>query len=313
MSRWKLGQAECGGSSHLARFGRPRHNGVQRGKRPNAAPVSLRPLIFRIVNSAAICSLVYFCWGLEISRAQQTDFSVYARAVEYCRGNVERPMALDLDKRVLCLDGELLSGQDVSLAKGLEDKGLFVVRSPGGDVATAIALADLLQDRRATVVVYDYCVLACASYLLFASEQTFVLKNSLVAWHYPIDPHWCPSMAMAKDGGPKRLEIAPCSSATPGYQDGYKRFQDINRDFYAARGADPLVEWPPQSVFIRKTLGRKFEGTGTVPDFYWTWNPRHTASAIKTKIVYEAYPQTQDEVDAIAARISFYHPVIHDP
>jgi hypothetical protein len=85
---------------------------------------------------------------------------------------------------------------------------------------------------------------------------------------------------MAKDGGPKRLEIAPCSSAAPGYQEGYKRFLHISRDFYAARGADPLVEWPPQSVFVRKILGRKFEGTGNVPDFYWTWNPRHIASVI---------------------------------
>jgi len=33
-------------------------------------------------------------------------------------------MALDLDKRVLCFDGELLSGQDVSLAKDLEEGGL---------------------------------------------------------------------------------------------------------------------------------------------------------------------------------------------
>jgi hypothetical protein len=310
MSSWNPGKAECGVDSFY--FARRRSDGARGEESSSAASIGLRSFIFRIANFNVLCALAFVCWGSESSLAQQPDFGIYARAVAYCRGNVERPMALDPDKRVLCFDGAISPGQDVSLAKGLQEKGLFVVRSPGGDVGTAFSLADLLQDRHATVVVYDYCILDCASYLLFASEQTFVLKNSLVAWHYPIDPHWCPSLAMAKDGGPKRLQIAPCSSAAADYQDGYKRFLDISRDFYAARGADPLVEWPPQSVFVRKTLGRKFEGTGRVPDFYWTWNPRHIASAIKTKIVYEAYPQTQDELDAIAARISFYHPVIYD-
>ncbi len=222
-------------------------------------------------------------------------------------------MALDLDRRILCLDGVLSPGQDISLVESLGANGLFVVRSAGGDIRSAMVIADLLGDRHATVVVYDYCLLACASFLLFASEETFVLKNSLVAWRYSTDELWCPSLRTAKDEGPKRLEIAPCSGAPPGYQDGYKRFQDISRDFYAVRGADPLAEWPPQSIFVRKILRRKFEETGTVPNYYWTWNPRHVAGAIKTKIVYEAYPQTQQEMDAIAAQISLHSPVIYDP
>jgi hypothetical protein len=261
--------------------------------------------------------LLLVCWGTEVSSAQQLDSEKtnYARAVAYCRGDVKRPLALDFDKQILCLDGTISSEQDISLAKSLEEKGLFVVRSHGGDgdTATTVALANLLQDRRATVVVYDYCLLDCASFLLFASEEAFVLKNSLVAWRYANDPLWCPLLATAKDEGPKRLDIEPCSSAPPEYQEGYKRYQDFVRGFYAARGADPLVEWPPQSVFVRKILRGRFEGTGTVPNYYWTWNPRHIASAIRTKIVYEAYPQTQHELDAIAARISLRIPVIYDP
>jgi hypothetical protein len=222
-------------------------------------------------------------------------------------------MALDLDKRILCFDGKILPGQDVSLAKGLEEKGLFVVRSPGGDVVTAIALADLLRDRRATVVVYDYCLLACASYLLFASEETFVQRDSLVAWHYSDDPPWCPSLVEPKDDGPKRLEVEPCSDAPPEYQSGYKEFRDLSRKFYAARIVDPLIEWPPESFLMRKILRNKFEGTGRFPDVFWTWNPRYYASAIKTKVVYEAYPKNQDEVDTIAARLRFLYRVIYDP
>jgi hypothetical protein len=312
MSRWKFRPTEAADDSFCRlHLGLPLR-GAQCGTNDKRTTIAFRSVILCTTNFVAFCTVAYFCWGSDTVSAQQLDFSVYARAVEYCRGDVPRPMTLNLDKRVLCFDGAIWQGQDISLAKGLEANGLFVVRSRGGDVARTVALADLLKDRRATVVVYDYCLLACASYLLFASEETFVLKNSLVAWRYSIDPLWCPSLVMANDGCPKRLEIAPCSGAPPEYQDGYNRFRDISREFYEARGADPLVEWPPQSAFVRKILRGRFEGTGTVPNSYWTWNPKHSAGA-KTKIVYEAYPQTQSEVDAIAAQIPLYYPVVYDP
>jgi hypothetical protein len=55
-----------------------------------------------------------------------------------------------------------------------------------------------------------------------------------------------------------------------------------------------------------------FEGTGVLPDVAWTWNPRYYASALKTKIVYEAYPESQAEVDELAARFRLRR-VIYDP
>jgi hypothetical protein len=251
--------------------------------------------------------------SLSIARAQQLDFSEYHRAVDYCRGDVARPIALSPDRRILCFDGMVEPRHDYAAANSLEDGGLFVVRSPGGDTMSAIVLANSIRDRHATVVIYDYCLSACASFLLFASERGFVLKNSIVAWTQAIEPPWCASLTAAKNDGPKRLEIAPCSDAPREYQEGYKRFQDMIGSFYAERGAGPAVEWPPQSVFVRKILRRQFEGTGTVPSSYWTWNPRHYARAIKTQVSYEAYPQTQEELDAIAAQIRLYRPVICDP
>jgi len=266
-------------------------------------------VLLRLVISVAVALVVSFSPAC----AQQPDFSEYRRAADYCRGDVARPMALSRDKRILCFDGTIEPRQDYSAVNFLEEGGLLVVRSPGGNMVSAIALADSIRERHATVVIHDYCLSACASFFLFASEETFVLRNSIVAWSYSTEPPWCLSLTMAKDEGPKRLEIAPCSDAPREYQEGYKRFQDIIYSFYAERGADPTAEWPPQSIFVRRILLRKFEGTGSVPSSYWTWNPRHYAGAIKTKIVYEAYPQTQDELDAIAARIRLYHPVIYDP
>ena len=68
-----------------------------------------------------------------MAEVSDTDKAIYARAVEHCRGNVKRPMALDLDKRVLCFDGAILPELELSLADRLEDGGLFVMRSFGGE------------------------------------------------------------------------------------------------------------------------------------------------------------------------------------
>jgi hypothetical protein len=295
MSRLKLSAAECGANTfYRASFSRR------------------RSFIFRVANFAALSASFLVCWDPETSRAQQPDFSVYARAVEFCRGNVKRPMALDLDKRVLCFDGQIFAKQDVSLANDLEEGGLFVVRSPGGDIAVAITLADLLRDRRATVVVYDYCFSACASYVLLASTKTFVLKDTVVAWHYTVDPFWCPSLVVSRDDSPKRLEKSPCSDAPPEVQDGDKYRRYLNYKFYSGRAIDPWFDDPPESFIIRKKLRSMFEGTGTYPDVLWTWNPRYYASSLKTEIVYEAYPNNQAELDAMVSKLSLPH-VIYDP
>ncbi len=310
MSGRKFAQAEFGGGEF--RFGDRCRDPTHCSNRCEQIPIGCRPFIFRIAVFILLCVPAFICCGSEASRAQQSGFGVYARAVEYCRGDVKRPIALDLDKRVLCFDGYILPGQNISLAGFLEEGGLFVVRSPGGDILTVIALANLLRDRRATVVVYDYCLSACASYLLVASMKTFVLRDTLVAWHYTSDPLWCPSLVAPRDDGPKRLEKSPCPDAPAEIQGGdeYRRY--LNSKFYGERVVNPLFDDPPESVTIRNLLRGMFEGTGRYPDVAWTWNPRYYASALKTKIVYEAYPNSQAEVDAMVSKLPIPR-VLYDP
>jgi hypothetical protein len=285
MSRLKLGEAGCATDAfHRERFS---HR---------------RSFIFRIVRFAALSASFLVCWGAETSRAQQPDFGVYARAVDFCRGNVKRPMALDFDKRVLCFDGDVLEEQDISLAKALTEKGLFVVRSFGGESRTAMALADLLRERRATVVAYDYCLSACANFLLVATAEAFVIKDCLVAWHNTMAP-LCSSLEVSKDGGPMRLEKLPCSDSPLEYQRWGGELRRIKDQFFVGRAVDPPLEWPPESFTIRKLLKSMFEGTGANPNVLWTWHPRYYTGLIKTKIVYEAYPQSQTEVDAMALKL----------
>ena len=273
-----------------------------------------RTFILRIRNFVALCVVAFAGWGAEISLAEvsDTDKVIYARAVEHCRGNVKRPMALDLDKRVLCFDGAILPELELSLADRLEDGGLFVMRSFGGEQLSAIRLAEALRERHATVVVYDYCLSACASFVLVASTKAFVVKNTLVAWHHWTGEYLCPALEQAKDEGPRRLEKNACADAPADYQSMYEYAKWLDKWFYSTRAVAPPFENPPQSVIVRRILQNKFGGRGEYPsNLMWTWNPRYYASKIKTKVVYEAYPQSQDEVDALASRLQLR--VIYDP
>jgi hypothetical protein len=267
---------------------------------------------FRSFALCLLCTLVCLSGYSDVARADEIDFGPYYHAVEYCLGRVKRPLTLDLDQRVLCFDGLLAPEVDISPANRLRPNGLFVIRSPGGDISVATALADILREKNATVVVYDYCFSACASYLLLASRAAFVLRNTLVAWHYTADPRWCPALVTTKDEGPKRLEKSPCPDAPPDVRMSDKNRRRLNFEFYVGRAIDPSFDDPPESFTIRKILTEMFRETGKYPEVMWTWHPRYYASMLRTRIVYEAYPESQAEVDVMVAR-SHASRVIYDP
>lgn len=246
------------------------------------------------------CFLVGAALGLVLcpshARAKQdSDRESYHRALEYCRGDVSRPMAPSPDGQILCFDGRVTDDLGVSAAKGLKEHGLFVVRSRGGDPEVAVALSSIVRDRHATVVVHGYCFSACASFFLIASHQSYVLKGALVAWHYPrsadpADPH-CTYVTEPPDGKLKKLQRGSCQ---PGGEHGAGYSREVAR-FFGDRVIDPSFSHP-----------------GVFRDILWTLHPRYYPVLFKTKILYEAYPQRQEEVDEIAARLRFGR-VIYDP
>lgn len=300
MSRWKRSKAVLG-QEHLA--------GKLRRMTRAAISENLRQIVPRSLSPFVLGVFVASLAGAESLRAERSDTGVYARAVEFCRGLAKRPMALDIDRRVLCFDGAIRRDRDFALVDKLVENGLFVVRSIGGNKDAAMALADRLRERNATVVVYDYCFSACASFLLVATEETYVVRDTIVAWHHPNWPH-CASLEKSNDGGPRRLERTPCSQLES-YEHAEQRAQE--RDFYASRRVDPDFVSPPESFPIRNMLRRIFEATGTYPDVLWTWNPRYSAKALKTRIIYEAYPGSQAEFDALLSRFGLQGRVLYDP
>ena len=84
-------------------------------------------------------------------------------------------------------------------------------------------------------------------------------------------------------------------------------------EFYRDRIAGPAFTDPPESMFIRRALMNLYRSTGQYPAVLWTWNPRHHASAIRTRLVYQHYPDSQDDVDEIAKRLGLIYRVIYDP
>jgi hypothetical protein len=119
-------------------------------------------------------------------------------------------------------------------------------------------------------------------------------------------------MVWPGDEGPKRLEKAPCRKAVRDDEDDAKFRRRLNSKFYERRTVDPQFDDPPESFAIRRKLQHLLEDTGLNPDVLWTWNPRYYADALIVTIIYEAYPKSQAEVDAIAARFGVNR-VLYDP
>lgn len=223
-------------------------------------------------------------------------------------------MTISPDRRILCFDGQIAPDMKISVAENLENGGLFVVRSAGGQAGSAIALSGIIRARQAVVVTYDYCLSACALFLLIAPDQAFVLKDAIVAWHNPQSGGGarplCTYLAEPRDGKGKRMRHGVCGG------DGREALSDlpILRQFFKDRVIDPSFEAPPDSLYVRKRLTSAYAETGLDRDIAWTLHPRYYAGLFKTKITYEAYPESQDEVDRILSRVGLWNvKVIYDP
>lgn len=271
------------------------------GRRASFVRPKIRWIVFLVI-------LLQTC-SLRLVHAEPDGFDKesFYRAVRYCRQNALRdlgsmssqgPLSLNPDKRILCFDGPIAANLNVSLARSLAEGGLFVVRSNGGMAPPAIELSDIIRDRRAKVVVYDYCYSACALFFLVASYETYVLRGALVAWHNTpgVDtaPPLCTFLVDPHDGGGPKLQRGPC------IENGGDAISGMFREFFKDRAVSPF-QVPPDSRYVRRRLVAMYADSGVARDIAWTIHPRYYSRLFKTKIVYEAYPESQSEVDDMAA------------
>ncbi len=234
-----------------------------------------------LLTLSSFCALVV-ATGAEPARAfTDADRGVYAAAVNFCR---TRPAQKFFDEvtHIVCFDGQIVPNEDVSFIQRLPEHGVFVVRSAGGWREPAERIAMILREKHADVLVYDYCLSACASVLFVASDRTYVVKDSIVAWHYgSVDNDTCGRV----DPG-RGLTRIVCSTGQS-------------------------VDWPrlfagtvrPMSTYVSRILVGYFKGTGVFHDIFWTWHPRYYKPVLRTEIEYEAYPDSQDELDDLSRRL----------
>lgn len=271
--------------------------------------------IVRAAGAVFVCLFAVLCFNGGHAVAQPSDVvtASHKDALAYCSGSVMRPMALRDDKKILCLDGLIFHEADTSPARELGPDGYFVVRGFGGEATALMKLADMVAAKRTTIIVRDYCFAACANYLLIASVQAIVPKEALVAWGVPRgERNNCLRFRETEVRGAPRLDVYDCAFPL---DDPYQNPVLLSKArFYARRMLVRSFKEPPESAAVRRVLKRRFDETGRYPvEMFWTWNPRHYVSLLRTKVSYEAYPQSQSDVDVLLERHQLRERVIYDP
>lgn len=247
--------------------------------------------------------------------AAQSGFDRVSSAVNYCL-SYRNSVKISDDHTTLCFDGEIDADQVSAPFRQLKQNGFFVTRSPGGYDNVAINLSNILREKNATVIIYDYCLSACANYFLIASFKTYVLKNSIVAWH----------------GGPPKVD---CSAGSIEHVKKFLRDRRYLRDkdsgeavpsaellcqtsellkaFFKEREIEDRHIYQPQTEFTKKMTHFATIEPANKRRVFWMWNPKNHGDYFKSRIIYESYPSSQDEVNQMSSRSQLGIRVIYDP
>lgn len=241
---------------------------------------------------------------LQPAQSTPIDFST---AVAHCREH-RGLIHLRDDAAVLCFDGPIVKDQDDAAFHALKERGLFVVRSPGGYSPAAIRMANILREKEATVVIYDYCFSACANYFFVASVATFVMKRTVVAWHG--DGIWasCDGETIQIIRRERRGGAVPVTAELQEKCDAIRQ----HNSFFRQRNIEDKHIHEPPSHDIRQRFYLTIGQGGQGRSIFWMWHPGNHRDHFKIPITYEAYPASQEEVDQILAEAGFRAQVFYD-
>lgn len=218
------------------------------------------------------------------------------------------------DQTRLCFDGEIVKEQDDAPFHALRQHGLFIVRSNGGYPSTAIRLANILREKEAMIVVYDYCLSACANFFLVASFETYVVKKTVMAWHGNGTRTRCTvqGMEVSRKGKVQGRQWFPEGKVPPGLAEACEaaRLRDA---FFLQRGISDNHLYEPQPLEIRRRFYLNISQGGDGRGIFWMWHPSNYGNYFKIPITYESYPANQEEVDQILSKLGRRAHIIYDP
>jgi hypothetical protein len=265
--------------------------------------LTLPPTFIGLVRLSCLATilLLVFC------RVSFSDQS--AAAARYC-AQYNNTITLSEDYNILCLDGRIGKDLDESIFNRMNHGGFFVIRSDGGNIISAMKIANILLEKDATTVIYDYCLSACANAIFVASQRTHVLGSAIVAWHRGL-----PRLSCA----PPPVIIGADEKEHREYQEhlnGLKEYcsnRNMTADFYKRRGIDDRFTHAPQTPYATKMF-RLIIGQATNKDvIFWMWNPRNFGEYFKSRITFQSFPESQDHVNELVRRLRLPIRVVFDP
>jgi hypothetical protein len=207
------------------------------------------------------------------------------RAVAACRAALaDRPAAqvvLKLDDAV-CFQGSFHLRTEDDLNPLLDGSRPLVVRSIGGEGIAAGMVALRMLDVGVDVAVLDYCLSACANWVLLAGRTKYVADGSLVAWHGI--PTTMPS---------KRTSLLDNGRLAMTYS--------VSQSVFDRLSCDPALAGRPDTGNPAYERWRAND-TGQRSSF-WTWSP----SSLRTRfgvggITHYWYPSDPDALQALARK-----------
>ncbi len=100
---------------------------------------------------------------------------------------------ISLEPGQIMLSGEISRGDDLLFRQAATQPGIrrVVVDTPGGDLVTAMAIGDIIQQHQLDLTVRGLCFSACANYLFIAARHKTVEPDSFVGWHGGVNQYDC--------------------------------------------------------------------------------------------------------------------------
>jgi hypothetical protein len=215
----------------------------------------------------------------------------------YCR-TFKGKVRLSPDKSILCYDGAVPFSMDLTPFRNLSDGGVFVVRSPGGNAISSVRAANVLRDRQATVIIYDYCFSACANVFFVATNRTLVVDNAIVAWHG--DSRSCHTGASPD---PAYWEIPEVKDYCANYS--------LIQDFFATRSLDSIFTARPQTRHTAASVEEAQRAASDPESVFWMWHPINHKNFFPG-VTYYKYPSNQAEVTSRLRALGLSTQVIYD-
>jgi hypothetical protein len=264
-------------------------------------------------------SIVSFFFGFALlivllAQEARAESDEGGHAIDYCR-HFPSTVRLSDDGTILCFDGPIELDTDLSIFHRLKKRGYFVMRSAGGYPRESMLLANILREKDALIVLYDYCFSACANFVLVANK-TYVAKDTVVAWHAVESLLGKLTATECHGAGLKLLRkeyFARYGADTNRTLDYICEASELFRAFFSGRELDNQHIYKPQTHHTKKTERLLLMNGIDKKEFFWMWNPQNYGDYFKSRVFFDSYPRSQDEVDSIIARHRLGIRIVFDP